>query len=115
MFDTSFIAMNLLSSLPPQELFSLSWLGAGIILLASELFWPGMMRAIADATAESIEKMGSAIAEDKGLEAIRLQLSESYLDEIRAIATPNTSVLVPMDLAHLDSLLDGVGLGAEQK
>lgn len=66
--------------------------------------------AIAHATAESIEKVGAALASDGGPEAVRLQLSQEYLNKLALLAKPQTSVLLPADITQLDELLGSVGL-----
>ncbi|MCP4298924.1 MAG: paraslipin [Proteobacteria bacterium] len=66
--------------------------------------------AIAQATAESIEKLGSAIAENRGEEAIRLQLSQKYLQQLGQLAKDETEILLPADITNLEELLKSVGL-----
>lgn len=65
---------------------------------------------IAEATAESIEKLGSAIAENQGEEAIRLQLTQKYLQQLGELAKNETEILLPVDISNLDDLLKSVGL-----
>jgi len=66
--------------------------------------------AIAQATAESIEKVGAALAVEGGPEAVRMQLSQEYLNKLALLAKPQTSVLLPADITQLDELLGSVGL-----
>ncbi|MBN2359538.1 MAG: paraslipin [Deltaproteobacteria bacterium] len=66
--------------------------------------------AIAKATAESIEKVGAALTSEGGPEAVRLQLSQEYLNKLALLARPQTSVLLPADITQLDELLGSVGL-----
>lgn len=69
--------------------------------------------AVAQATAESIEKMGSAISQTGGKEAIKLRLSQFYLTKIAALARRETNVLLPADLTRFNDLLAGVGIDVE--
>jgi len=66
--------------------------------------------AIAKATAESIEKVGAALATEGGSDAVRLQLSQEYLNKLALLAKPQTSVLLPADITQLDELLGSIGL-----
>lgn len=66
--------------------------------------------AIAGATAESIRKIGAAIEQPGGTSALRLQLVESYLQRIRALARPNADVLLPLDLGNLEGMLQGLNV-----
>jgi len=71
--------------------------------------------AIANATAESIDKLAKAIQEPGGEQAVRLQLTEKYLDNLGKLANKGVNVLYPADLTQLGALLDGVGLAAEKQ
>jgi regulator of protease activity HflC (stomatin/prohibitin superfamily) len=66
--------------------------------------------ALAGATAESIEKMGYALAQPGGTDAMRLKLSQRYLDKLDHLAHPGTKVILPADLSKMDDLLRAVGL-----
>jgi len=66
--------------------------------------------AIARATAESIEKLGAAMIEPGGEDAVRLRLAEAYLGKLEFLARPDKSVLLPADLSRIDDLLAAVGL-----
>ncbi len=68
------------------------------------------IRALADATAESIERIAAALSLPGGSDAVRLRLTERYLGQLRNLRSPNTKVLLPADLANLDALLGSVGL-----
>ena len=68
--------------------------------------------AIAKATAESIMKIASAVEQPGGTQAVELQLTEQYLDQISGLAKPETDVLLPVDLSRLDELLSGVALSS---
>ena len=71
--------------------------------------------AIAEATAESLGKVAAAIELPGGVQAVELQLAEQYLTQMAGLASPNTDVLLPLDLSHLEQLLAGVELGATIK
>ncbi len=66
--------------------------------------------AIARATAESIEKLGAAMSEEGGTEAIKLRLSQTFLSKLSSLARQDKQVLLPADLSKIDELLDGLGL-----
>ncbi len=61
--------------------------------------------ALAEATAQSIEKVAAAICVTGGSEAVRLQLTERLIDNVGALADSETQVLLPADMFDLDSLL----------
>ena len=62
------------------------------------------IEALAEATAASIEKLADAISVQGGQNAVRLRLSESYLDKLGALATRDTQIVLPADLTRVDSL-----------
>ena len=68
------------------------------------------IKAIAEATAESIEKVARAVSTAAGVEAVRLELAQQYLQGISQLAQKETKVLLPIDLTDVDGLLDGIGL-----
>ncbi|MBT6149614.1 MAG: paraslipin [Gemmatimonadetes bacterium] len=68
------------------------------------------IRAIAQATAQSIEKLASAISLPGGKSSVRLQLSAKYLRRFRGLADADTKVLLPLDLSDPQSLLDAIEL-----
>jgi hypothetical protein len=45
-----------------------------------------------------------------GEEAVRLSLTERYLDQVSHLASRNVKVLLPADLTNLDGMLRGLGL-----
>ena len=67
--------------------------------------------ALSKATAQSIEKMGWALAQPGGSDAIKLQLSKRYLEKLEHLGHPRTRVVLPADLAQMDQLLGSIGLG----
>jgi regulator of protease activity HflC (stomatin/prohibitin superfamily) len=66
--------------------------------------------ALATATANSIEKIGSAVVQPGGREAIKLNMSEKFIDNLAHLADANTSVIFPADLTNLNQLLDALDL-----
>ena len=56
------------------------------------------IESIANATAEAIDKVADAISEKGGEDAVRLRLTEQYLNKLGNLANPETSVLLPADL-----------------
>lgn len=72
--------------------------------LASEI------RAIADATASSIEVLARALSTPGGMEAMKLQLTEQAIENVGKLADSETRVLLPADLLAIDELLSRIGL-----
>jgi len=68
--------------------------------------------AIAEATASSIEKIAAAVSQPGGEASVRLQMAEKYLKNLRALASPDTNVVLPADLTDLEALLKSVELPA---
>lgn len=66
--------------------------------------------ALATATANSIEKIGGAVVQPGGPEAIKLNLSEKFIANITHLADPDTSVIFPADLTNLNQLLEALDL-----
>ncbi len=73
------------------------------------------IKSIADATAASFEEVGKQIAEDRGLDSIRLLVSQKYLSQIGSLAKDGTSVILPADLTKMDELLNSLGLDRGKK
>jgi regulator of protease activity HflC (stomatin/prohibitin superfamily) len=71
--------------------------------------------ALATATAESIEKIGGAIAQKGGEQAIKLNLSEKLIDNFRFLSDAQTTVIFPADLTNLNQLLSALDLRLEGK
>lgn len=66
------------------------------------------IRSIARATAEGIRKVAQSIQLRGGAEAVRLDLSESYLKQLRHLADSKTNVVLPMNLGDLNDVLEGL-------
>jgi len=74
------------------------------------------VRAVARATAESIEKVAASISVPGGESSVRLQLAERYPRRLRSLADAKTNVLLPLDLANLEQILDSIELpGFDQR
>lgn len=71
--------------------------------------------ALAGATASSIVQIGAAVSEPGGIEAIKLNLSEKLIDNVRFLADAHTSVVFPADLTNLNQWLDNLELRSEGK
>lgn len=68
------------------------------------------IRALAEATAVSIEKVAQVINMHGGKEAVQLQLVEQMINNLGELADGETRVLLPADLTNLDALLEKLGL-----
>jgi regulator of protease activity HflC (stomatin/prohibitin superfamily) len=66
--------------------------------------------SVAVATANSIQKVGMAISEPNGQEAIQMQISQQYLKQMGNLATDETEVILPASLADFDRLLESFDL-----
>jgi regulator of protease activity HflC (stomatin/prohibitin superfamily) len=66
--------------------------------------------ALARATADSIERIGAAVTQPGGQEAIRLNLSQRYIEKLGLLAKEDTAVILPLDLSSLDKSLTQLGL-----
>ena len=65
---------------------------------------------IAEATAQSIEKIAAAISVPGGESSVRLQLAGKYLKELRTLGRKQTNVLLPADLTNMSALLKSIEL-----
>jgi regulator of protease activity HflC (stomatin/prohibitin superfamily) len=66
--------------------------------------------SIAEATAKSIEEVAGALSQPKGTDAMKLQLSEKYLDVLSGIGRNENSVIIPKDISNYDALMEGLSL-----
>ncbi|HBQ59420.1 MAG TPA: paraslipin, partial [Balneolaceae bacterium] len=67
--------------------------------------------SIAEATAKSIEEVAEALSQPKGTEAMRLQLSEKYLESLSGLGSDKNQVILPKDISNYESLMEGLSLG----
>ncbi|MDZ7805773.1 MAG: stomatin-like protein [Gracilimonas sp.] len=66
--------------------------------------------SIAEATAKSIEEVADALAQPKGAEAMKLKLSEKYLDVLSGLGRDENSVILPKDISNYEALMEGLSL-----
>ncbi len=67
--------------------------------------------SIAEATALSIEEIAGALSQPKGTEAMKLQLSEKYLNVLSGLGRDQNSIILPKDISNYEALMDGLSLG----
>jgi len=61
--------------------------------------------AVADATAEAIRKIASAIQSPGGTEAVNLKVAERYIEAFGHVARTNNTLILPANLADVGSLI----------
>ncbi|MFP3960181.1 MAG: SPFH domain-containing protein [Spirochaetaceae bacterium] len=66
------------------------------------------IRALAKATAESIERVAAALEAEGGQEAIVLRISEAYIAELEKLGKGSTDVILPMDLSDINTVRERV-------
>ncbi len=66
------------------------------------------IRSVAMATAAGIRKIAEALQGPGGMEAMRLRLSEDYLNRLRGLAKKDTNLILPLNLADLSDVLEGL-------
>ncbi|ABL98626.1 SPFH domain-containing protein [Shewanella amazonensis] len=66
--------------------------------------------AIARATAESIERLAEVISAPGGQNALRLQLGEQYLTQLKGLGQQGSRVVVPANMVNFDQWMDAMGL-----
>lgn len=66
--------------------------------------------SIAEATAKSIEEVADALSQPKGAEAMKLKLSEKYLDVLSGLGRDENSVILPKDISNYEALMEGLSL-----
>ncbi len=66
--------------------------------------------SLGKATAESISKIAAAIKSKGGSEAVKLEMSQKYFNQIGKLADNNNRVIFPGDLSNMDELLENLGL-----
>jgi len=66
------------------------------------------IRALAKAGAMSISRIAEAISQDGGDEALVMQISESYIQELQKLARNDTRLILPMDLTNINSVMETV-------
>jgi regulator of protease activity HflC (stomatin/prohibitin superfamily) len=63
------------------------------------------IQRVAEATAEGIRKIGLAINEKGGAEAVNLRIAQQYLDEFGKLAKTNNTMIIPSDLADIAGII----------
>lgn len=63
------------------------------------------IQRIADATADGIRKIATAISERGGAEAVNLRIAEQYLQEFGKLAKTNNSMIIPSDLSDVAGII----------
>lgn len=58
---------------------------------------------IAEATAQGIERVGHALSQEGGKEAMELRVAEQYVTEFGKIAKSSTTLLMPAELSNIGS------------
>ena len=66
--------------------------------------------AIAQATGDSISKLASAIEQPGGQEALNMQLSEQYLQQMKGLKQQSTKVILPANLLDFQQWLATAGI-----
>lgn len=68
------------------------------------------IRALAEATARSIEQVAAAINTQGGKEAVQLQLAERYLKNLSRLAQKKNQIILPTNLSRFDTVMEGLTL-----
>lgn len=63
--------------------------------------------AIAEANAEALRKVGLAISEQGGSDAVNLKVAEQYVAAFEKLAKTNNSIIVPSNLSDIGGLIAG--------
>lgn len=58
------------------------------------------IRSLSRATSISIAKIASAIGQENGEDAVSLQLTENYFDELKKMAKTDTEIILPVDMTN---------------
>jgi regulator of protease activity HflC (stomatin/prohibitin superfamily) len=61
--------------------------------------------AVATATAEGLRRVGAALSERGGIEAMQLRIGEEYLRQFGKIAKESTTLIVPGELSDIASVI----------
>ena len=63
------------------------------------------IRAVAEATAEGIRKVGDAISSPGGLDSARIRVAEQYVSEFGNLAKANNTLILPANLADVSGFV----------
>ncbi len=58
------------------------------------------IRSLSRATAISIAKVATAIGQENGVDAVSLQMTENYFDELQKMAKKDTEIILPIDMTN---------------
>ena len=61
--------------------------------------------ALAEASADALRKVGAAIREPGGQDAVNLRVAEEYVEAFANLAKTNNSIIVPANLADMSGLI----------
>jgi len=61
--------------------------------------------AVAEATAEAVRKVGQAIQQAGGMEAVNLRVAEKYVEAFGQLAKTNNTLIVPAHMSDVSSLI----------
>jgi len=61
--------------------------------------------AVAEATAEAVRKVGQAIQQAGGMEAVNLRVAEKYVEAFGQLAKTNNTLIVPANMSDVSSLI----------
>jgi regulator of protease activity HflC (stomatin/prohibitin superfamily) len=61
--------------------------------------------AVADATAKAVERIGAAIRQPGGMEAVNLKVAEKYVEAFSGLARTNNTVVIPSNLGDVAGLV----------
>ena len=68
------------------------------------------IESIAEATAISIEKIATALSQPMGAEAMKLRLSEKYLNTLEGLGQDKNDIILPKDISSYDAVMKGLSL-----
>jgi regulator of protease activity HflC (stomatin/prohibitin superfamily) len=63
------------------------------------------IKAVADATAQGIEKIALSINEKGGSDAVNLRIAEQYINEFGKLAKESTTMIIPTDLSDIAGMI----------
>jgi regulator of protease activity HflC (stomatin/prohibitin superfamily) len=72
------------------------------------------IQQVAQATADGIRKIASAINEEGGASAVNLRIAEQYLNEFGKLAKTNNTMIIPSDLADIAGVIKAVSSVLQQ-
>jgi regulator of protease activity HflC (stomatin/prohibitin superfamily) len=63
------------------------------------------IRAVAEATAESIRLVASSIQDQGGMEAVQFKIAEQYIGQFGNLAKETNTMIIPANLTDVSSLV----------